>query len=194
MQHYGPFLTLLLLLSLCSCGPADAPTEAPAQPTAPPPAAEDANAAAKTPERNENLAAPPPVCFFLSEAEVRSVLPGALIPMPGHRSTTGYNTCQYGLEHREDNWSATLIVEMPEQTPDIQAIRDEVAAGRGKERTTVGGEAALIQNDGRIISVDGKQVFRVKFSALPNGGGPAPFDAAQRRAIIRALAEAVQTT
>lgn len=141
-------------------------------------------------ERMAKIAPPPPVCVYLTEAEVLGLFEaGVQVPMPGHRSATSYNSCQYELA--SGDWSATLVVEMPEDPSDLQSIIDEVAGAKGKESLTIGDYPARIKNGGRIISVKAGKPFRVKFSALPLNGKPEPFDEDARRELIVKMAEGV---
>ncbi len=146
-------------------------------------------------ERLSQVAPPPPVCFYLNEAEVLTIFGSdTQIPMPGHRATTSYNSCQYEIDGPGRAWTGTLVVEMPENSSDIQNIRDEVAGAKGADKVSVAGAPARIMNDGRVISVDGKQVFRVKFVAIGRGGVDGPFDVEARLKLIQELALAVLTT
>jgi hypothetical protein len=141
-------------------------------------------------ERMAKIAPPPPVCVFLTEAEVLSLFEaGVQVPMPGHRAATSYNSCQYELS--SPDWSGTLIVEMPEDPSGLQSIVDEVAGAKGKDAVKIGEYAARIKNGGRIISVEAGKPFRVKFTALPLNGKPAPFDEDARRELIIKMAEGV---
>ncbi|MTB49451.1 hypothetical protein [Lewinella sp. W8] len=141
-------------------------------------------------ERLSKIAPPPPVCVFLTEAEVLGLFAaGVQVPLPGHRAATSYNSCQYELT--SPDWSGTLIVEMPEEPSGIQSIIDEVAGAKGADAVKIGEYSARIKNEGRIISVEAGKPFRVKFSALPLNGKPAPFDEAARRELIIKMAEGV---
>lgn len=141
-------------------------------------------------ERLQQVAPPPPVCVYLTEAEVLSFFePGVQIPMAGTRAPSSFNSCQYTIDGKE--WSGFLVVEMPEVTNKVQSIRDEVAGATGADAVTVGEFKGRIINDGRVLSVEAKKPFRVKFSALPKSGFPEAFDSAQRRELIQKLAMAV---
>ncbi len=148
-----------------------------------------ATTAAPADDPMANIAPPPPQCVYLTEAEVLNLFPaGVQMPMPAQRAASSYNSCQYTLDATE--WSAGLVLEMPEEENEIQAIRDEVAGAKGKDALKVMDFPARILNDGRIIAVEASKPFRVKFSALPKEGFPEAFDAAARRAMIVKLAEA----
>lgn len=141
-------------------------------------------------ERMNQIAPPPPVCVYLTEAEALSFFePGVQIPMAGSRAPSSFNSCQYTIE--SSDWSGFLVLEMPEVTTKVQSIRDEVAGAAGADAVKIGAYNGRIMNDGRILSVEAGMPFRVKFSALPKQGFPVPFDAAQRRELIVKLAEAV---
>ncbi|MEL7160139.1 MAG: hypothetical protein AAFN92_05225, partial [Bacteroidota bacterium] len=141
-------------------------------------------------ERLSRVAPPPPTCTYLTEAEVLALFEaGVQVPMPGQRSPGSFYSCQYNLE--APAWSGALVVEMPEDDTKLQSIKDEVAGAKGADKLTVGGFPARIMNDGRIISVEAKKPFRVKFSALPLAGSTPPFDSPARRELIVKLAEGV---
>lgn len=141
-------------------------------------------------DRMSQIAPPPPICFYLTEAEVLNLFEaGVKIPMAGSRSPGSFNSCQYTLE--SDKWSGTLVLEMPETVTKIQAIRDEVAGAKGADAVKIGDFNGRIKNDGRILSVEAAKPFRVKFSALPKQGFPLEIDAAARRELIIKLATAV---
>ena len=144
-------------------------------------------------ERMNQVAPPPPVCVYLTEAEVLSFFePGVQIPMAGSRAPASFNSCQYTLDSKE--WSGFLVLEMPEATNKVQSIRDEVAGATGDDAITVGKFKGRIMNGGRILSVEAAKPFRVKFSALAKTGFPEAMDAAQRRKLIIQLAEAVMAS
>lgn len=141
-------------------------------------------------ERMSKVAPPPPICVYLTEAEVLSYFePGVQIPMAGTRAPSSFNSCQYTLDSKE--WSGFLVVEMPEVTNKVQSIRDEVAGAKGADAVKIGDYSGRIMNDGRVLSVEAGKPFRVKFSALAKAGFPEAFDAAQRRELIVKLAQAV---
>ncbi|MFT7120409.1 MAG: hypothetical protein ACJAZ9_000582 [Neolewinella sp.] len=185
---------LLPLLLLCflavSCG-GDASADAAAEKT---PANTEALSAEAQNKANEDrmnqIAPPPPICIYLTEAEVLSQFEkGVQVPMAGQRAPSSFNSCQYTLENSD--WSGFLVLEMPEKVTKIQSIVDEVAGAKGKDAVKIGEFNGRIMNGGRILSVEAKIKFRVKFSALPKQGFPEPFDEAQRRELIIKLAEAV---
>lgn len=141
-------------------------------------------------ERVSKIAPPPPVCVYLTEAEVLDLFDaGVRIPIPGTRSPESFNSCHYTLYNEQ--WSGFLTLEMPEEVTKVQAIRDEVAGAKGADAVKVGEFSGRIKNDGRILSVEAKQPFRVKFSALAKKGFPEPMDAQERRELIMKLAQAV---
>ncbi len=154
----------------------------------------DAPAVAQTAESNEDriskIAPPPPVCVYLTEAEVLDLFDaGVRIPIPGTRSPGSFNSCHYTLYN--EAWSGFLTLEMPEEINKVQAIRDEVAGAKGTDAVKVGEFNGRIKNDGRILSVEANRPFRVKFSALAKTGFPEPMDATERRELIVKLAQAV---
>ena len=178
-------LLLLLALALLGCNNGETATDA---------ATSDVTTTVDPEETDEDrmsqIAPPPPVCVYLTEAEVLSFFkPGVQIPMTGSRAPSSFNSCQYTVE--SNSWSGFLVLEMPETTTKVQSIRDEVAGAKGADAVKVGDFNARIMNDGRVISVEAAQPFRVKFSALPGQGFPEPFDAAARRELIVKLAGAV---
>ncbi len=149
-----------------------------------------AKSEAENTERLSQVAPPPPVCVYLTEAEVLSLFDkGVQIPMAGSRAPGSFHTCQYNLQ--ATGWTAALVVDMPEGTTEKQSIVDEVAGAKGKDALMIGEYKARMMNDGRILSVTAGKAFRVKFSALPKAGFEAPFDAEARRAMLIKLAEAV---
>lgn len=157
-------------------------------------AVEDAAETTVPTETNEDrlsqVAPPPPICTYLTEAEVLALFEaGVRVPMPGQRSPGSFHSCQYNLE--ADGWAAALVVEMPEDLTKIQSIKDEVSGAKGKDKLSILNFPARIMNDGRIISVEAKKPFRVKFSALPTAGQEAPFDEAARRELIVKMAQGV---
>lgn len=175
-------LFVLFALGIFGCQPADQPENTTDNTTID---SEEANA-----KRMEQIAPPPPVCVYLTEAEVLDLFDaGVRIPMNGTRSPGSFNSCQYTLD--SDKWTAQLVLEMPEKTTRIQSIRDEVAGATSSDATTIGERKARLKNGGRIISVEGSKPFRVKFSALPKMGQAEPFDEAARRELITRLATAV---
>lgn len=181
MQKLLPFLLLCFLAF--SCG-TDTTTETE---TDTPQASE---VEASDEDRMSQIAPPPPVCVYLTEAEVLDLFDaGVRIPMAGSRSPGSFTSCQYTLDSKE--WSGFLVLEMPEAVTKIQAIRDEVAGAKGADAVQLGKFNGRIKNDGRILSVEAAKPFRVKFSALPKQGFPEPMAEAARRELIIKLANAV---
>lgn len=181
MQKLLPLLFLCFLAFACGNDAAEETgTDAPA----------NTEAAGSNDDRMSQIAPPPPICVYLTEAEVLDLFDaGVRIPMAGSRSPGSFNSCQYTLDSKE--WSGFLVLEMPEEVTKIQAIRDEVAGAKGADAVKVGEFNARIKNDGRILSVEAAKPFRVKFSALPKQGFPDPMDGAARRELILKLAQAV---
>lgn len=141
-------------------------------------------------ERISKIAPPPPVCVYLTEAEVLDLFDADVrIPIPGTRSPGSFNSCHYTLYN--EKWSGFLTLEMPEEVTKIQAIRDEVAGAKGADAVKVGEYSGRIKNAGRILSVEANRPFRVKFSALAKKGFPEPMDEETRRVLIMKLAQAV---
>ncbi|MEM6769607.1 MAG: hypothetical protein AAF597_03390 [Bacteroidota bacterium] len=181
MQKLLPFLLLCLLAAACG-------NEATTDPATGAPATAEAGKADE--DLISQIAPPPPICVYLTEAEVLDFFEaGVRIPMAGTRSPGSFNSCQYTLDSKE--WSGFLVLEMPETVTKIQAIRDEVAGAKGADAVKVGEFNGRIKNGGRVLSVEAAKPFRVKFSALPKQGFPEPMDEAARRELILKLAAAV---
>lgn len=181
MQKLLPLLSLLFLAFACGSESASDTTQDNPSVVSPKDTDED---------RMSQIAPPPPVCVYLTEAEVLDQFAaGVRIPMSGSRAPGSFNSCQYTLDSKE--WSGFLVLEMPEATTKIQAIRDEVAGAKGSDAVNVGDFKGRIKNEGRVLSVEAARPFRVKFSALPKQGFPQPMDEAARRALILELAQAV---
>jgi hypothetical protein len=143
---------------------------------------------ATTPE--VNIAPPPPVCVYLTEATVLSFFDKTVqMPLPGRRSAAEYASCQYDLE--APGWSAALVLELPEPGSKQQAIVDEIAGAKGHNKVLLRDATGRFSNQGRILSVAGKKHFRIKFSALPKQGFPEPFEEAARRELILRMAGSV---
>ncbi|MEM9260969.1 MAG: hypothetical protein AAGA62_15075, partial [Bacteroidota bacterium] len=94
------FCSLLFVALMFSCSGETAEVDT---------ATEDASTTIVPTETNEDrlsqVAPPPPVCTYLTEAEVLSLFEaGVRVPMPGQRSPGSFNSCQYNLE--ADGWAA----------------------------------------------------------------------------------------
>lgn len=113
---------------------------------------------------------------------------GVKLPMPGHRSAAVFSSCQYDLEGAD--WSATLILEMPEPGKQ-QTIIDEVAGAKGDNLVKFNGGSGKFTNEGRVLTVSGNKHFRLKFSALPKPGAEVPFDEAARRTMLTSMAGSI---
>jgi len=136
------------------------------------------------------IAAPPPVCVYLTEATVLSYFDKTVkLPLPGRRSAAEYASCQYDLE--APGWSAALVVELPAPGSKQQTIIDEVAGAKGDNKVSLGAATGRFINQGRVLSVAGKKHFRIKFSALPKQGSEQPFDEAARRELLMKMAGSV---
>lgn len=180
MKHILFLFAFAFLFASCSTD--DAPIEDGATTAA--------DAEKQNEERLQQVAPPPPVCVYLTEAEVLSYFePGVQIPMAGSRAPSSFNSCQYTIDGKE--WSGFLVLDMPEANLKVQSIRDEVAGATGADAVMVGEYKGRILNDGRVLSVEAQKPFRVKFSALPKVGFPEAFDSGQRRELIQKLALAV---
>lgn len=183
MKKLTYLLPLLLLLGACGNDNGTVADDATDTPTV---AVEEGN----NDDRLGQVAPPPPVCVYLTEAEVLSFFEaGVQVPMAGSRAPSSFHSCQYVLEDNE--WSGFLVLEMPETTTKVQGIRDEVAGARGADAVKVGSFNGRIMNEGRILSVEADKPFRVKFSALPKQGFPEAFTVEQRRELIQQMAAAV---
>jgi hypothetical protein len=136
------------------------------------------------------IAPPPPVCVYLTEATVLSYFDETVkMPLPGRRSAAEYASCQYDLE--APGWSAALVVELPDPGSKQQAIIDEVAGAKGDNKVSLGEATGRFINQGRILSVAGQKHFRIKFSALPKQGFDESFDEAARRELLMKMAGSV---
>jgi hypothetical protein len=144
----------------------------------------------KTVPPSTKIAAPPPVCVYLTEATVLSYFDKTVkMPLPGRRSAAEYASCQYDLE--APGWSAALVVELPAPGSKQQTIIDEVAGAKGDNKVSLREATGRFTNQGRILSVAGKKHFRIKFSALPKQGFEQPFDEAARRELLLKMAGSV---
>lgn len=174
---FCPFL--LLLLTACGNSLADTTESDVAE-----------NPAQKTASLEVNIAPPPPVCVYLTEATVLSYFDKTVqMPLPGRRSAAEYASCQYDLE--APGWSAALVVELPDPGSKQQTIIDEVAGAKGDNKVTLSGGIGRFINQGRILSVAGKKHFRIKFSALPKQGFDEPFDEDGRRELLMRMAGSI---
>lgn len=179
MLRYSLLLIGTFLL-LCSCG------------EAPPEQSDLALEETITTEQapSSQIAPPPPVCVYLTEATVLSYFDETVkLPMPGRRSAAEYTSCQYDLE--APGWSAALVVELPDPGAKQQAIIDEVAGAKGAAAVPLPEANGRFTNEGRILTVSGKKHFRIKFSALPKQGMEQPFDEAARRELLLKMARGV---
>lgn len=137
-------------------------------------------------EKLARIAPPPPVCTFLTEAEVLSLFPAEVkIPLPGQRSPLAFHSCQYTLEAPE--WSGALVVERPEDPREQQGIRNQVAGREGVGLKFMDHPARSF-NGGRVLCVASEPPFRVKFSPLAKRGFETAYSEEELRELLEKMA------
>ncbi|MEL6393047.1 MAG: hypothetical protein AAFR97_09875 [Bacteroidota bacterium] len=128
----------------------------------------------------------PESCSILDEESVRQIFgldeEQALIPVHGQL----FGSCYYRFA--SDAWTADLVLET------INADQETIFQQQfdaSSERTTLAGNDARWENDGRILLVDAEEPYIVKLSILPRGEYGKAVDESERRAFIEAVAELV---
>lgn len=128
----------------------------------------------------------PKSCSILDEESVRQIFgldeEQALIPVHGQL----FGSCYYRFA--SDAWTADLVLET------INADQETIFQQQfdaSSERTTLAGNDARWENDGRILLVDAEEPYIVKLSILPRGEYGKAVDESERRAFIEAVAELV---
>ncbi|MEO0789742.1 MAG: hypothetical protein AAFY36_13805 [Bacteroidota bacterium] len=128
----------------------------------------------------------PESCSILDEESVRQIFgldeEQALIPVHGQL----FGSCYYRFA--SDAWTADLVLET------INADQENIFQQQfnaSSERTTLAGNDARWENDGRILLVDAEEPYIVKLSILPRGEYGKAVDESERRAFIEAVAELV---
>lgn len=138
-------------------------------------------------ERLAELDPPPPLCQKFTPAEVLSVLgEGTRIMMPGSRSTKTYRSCAYEVDG--PFWRATVAFEQPNDQNSMDELRAEMKQLTQHPPTEIDGSRAVYGADFQDLYVNARFPYRVVLLPKPNKGMREPFDEAERKRLLVALA------